>query len=118
MIVADTGAILALIDKADRHHEPLLTLYDEQPASWVLPWAILAEVDYLVGGHLGAKAQEAWLDDLGVGRLPDRMGVGRGSDTCRGDHSTPPCPRHRPRGCGRHGHCRAAPCRINRHTRP
>ena len=74
MIVADTGAILALIDKSDRHHEPLLTLFEEQPARWVLPWAILAEVDYLVGTHLGAKAQEAWLDDLTSGAFQIEWG--------------------------------------------
>jgi len=64
MIVADTGAVLALVDKSDRHHRTLLTLFDEHPTGWVLPWAILPEVDYLVGAHVGAKAQEAWLDDL------------------------------------------------------
>jgi len=64
MIVADTGAILALVDTSDRHHKTLLGIFEERPTAWILPWAILAEVDYLIGAHLGAKAQEAWLDDL------------------------------------------------------
>ncbi len=76
MIVADTGAILALIDKSDAHHRPMLALFDEEP-DWVLPGAILAEVDYLVGAHLGAKAQEAWLDDLASGAFQ----IEWGSDT-------------------------------------
>lgn len=39
-------------------------VYEDRPAAWVLPWAILSEVDCLVAQHLGAKAQEMWLDDL------------------------------------------------------
>jgi hypothetical protein len=74
MIVADTGAILALVDKSDRHHESLLELFDEQPTNWILPWAILAEVDYLIGAHLGAKAHEAWLDDLASGAFQIEWG--------------------------------------------
>jgi predicted nucleic acid-binding protein len=67
MIVADTGAILALIDRSDRHHRRLRTLYETDPAIWLLPWAILPEVDYLVGAHVGARAQEAFLADLADG---------------------------------------------------
>ena len=75
MIVADTGAILALIDKSDRHHATLLRLFDEHADEWVLPWAILAEVDYLVGAHVGAKAQAAWLDDLASGAFQVEWGT-------------------------------------------
>jgi predicted nucleic acid-binding protein len=75
MIVADTGAILALIDKSDRHHQTLLALFEDQPTDWILPWAILPEVDYLVGAHMGVKAQEAWLDDLATGAFQIEWGV-------------------------------------------
>lgn len=67
MIVADTGAILALIDAGDRHHRPLRELYADNPDAWVLPWAILPEVDYLVASQLGAKAQFAFMKDVGEG---------------------------------------------------
>ncbi len=67
MIVADTGAIVALIDRSDRHHRRLTDLYDEDPSRWVLPWAILPEVDYLVGSYLGPPAEEAFLADLAAG---------------------------------------------------
>jgi uncharacterized protein len=33
----------------------------------VLPWAILPEVDYPVGEHVGARAQDAFLADLAEG---------------------------------------------------
>ena len=53
LIVADTGAILALLDKGDRHHAAVRELYEDRPDGWLLPWAILPEVDYLIGSELG-----------------------------------------------------------------
>jgi predicted nucleic acid-binding protein len=67
MIIADTGAVLALIDRSDAHHAGLAAIFQSEPGQWVLPWAILPEIDYLVGAHLGAKAEEALLDDLAAG---------------------------------------------------
>jgi hypothetical protein len=67
VIVADTGAIVALIDRSDRHHRTLREVYEHDPHAWVLPWAILPEVDYLVGAHVSAQAQEAFLADLADG---------------------------------------------------
>ena len=67
MIVADTGAILALLDKGDRHHAAVRELYEDRPDDWLLPWAILPEVDYLVSSALGARAQDAFLADLAEG---------------------------------------------------
>ena len=67
MIVADTGAIVALIDRSDLHHDALTEIYDEAPSQWVLPWAILPEVDYLVGKYMGPRAEEAFLADLAGG---------------------------------------------------
>ena len=62
--MADTGAVLALLDAGEDHHGMLREIYDEQPGSWILPWAILPEVDYLVATHLGGKARAAFLRDL------------------------------------------------------
>ena len=64
MIVADTGAILALIDADDRHHLALRRLFEKDPQAWVLPWAVLPEVDYLLASHVGARAEAAFLSDL------------------------------------------------------
>jgi hypothetical protein len=58
VIVADTGAIVALVDASDRYHAPIRALFEENPGAWVLPWAILPEVDYLLGTHVGRKAQD------------------------------------------------------------
>ena len=67
MIVADTGAIVALVDADDKHHRALLELYREDPDRWVVPWAVLPEADYLIASHLGARAQEAFVADLSRG---------------------------------------------------
>jgi len=74
VIVADTGAVLALLDRDDRHHEDVLRLYEERPDDWLLPWAILPEVDYLVGSALGARAQDAFMADLVEGTFAVEYG--------------------------------------------
>jgi len=68
VIVADTGAVLALIDADDRHHEALLELFEEDPEAWVLPWAVLPEVDYLLLTHVSAKAELAFVRDVAEAR--------------------------------------------------
>jgi predicted nucleic acid-binding protein len=67
VVVADTGAILALIDADDVHHEAMNAAYAADPEGWLLPWAILPEVDYLVGRELGEDARRAWVEDLASG---------------------------------------------------
>ena len=74
MIVADTGALIALFDRSDRHHDDVRLLYEADPDAWVLPWAILPEVDYLTSTHLGQRAQELWLADLASGAFSVEWG--------------------------------------------
>lgn len=64
MILADTGAVVALVDADDRHHDELRRAWEADPAAWLLPWAILPEVDYLLASQLGAAAEEAFLADV------------------------------------------------------
>ncbi len=74
MIVADTGAILALLDRADRYHDTVRDAYEENPGAWILPWAILPEVDYLVSTQLGLRAQDLFLSDLDAGAFTVEWG--------------------------------------------
>jgi predicted nucleic acid-binding protein len=67
VIVADTGAIIALIDADDRHHTALRATFEADPGAWILPWAILPEVDYLLASHLSAEAELAFLRDVAQG---------------------------------------------------
>jgi predicted nucleic acid-binding protein len=75
VIVVDTGAQIGLLDRSDPHHTALVELYKRAPDGWVLPWAILAEVDYLVASHLGEAAQAAWLADLAEGHFQVEWGT-------------------------------------------
>jgi predicted nucleic acid-binding protein len=85
-IIADTGAMVALIDRSDRHHEAFRDLYDDEQTVWVLPWAILPEVDYLVGEHVGVRAQQAFLADLAEGAF--RVSWGDEADLVAADRLT------------------------------
>lgn len=67
MIVADTGAIIGLLDADAQHHRALRRLFEAARGGWVLPWAILPEVDYLAATRLGAAVQQAFLADLAAG---------------------------------------------------
>lgn len=67
MIVADTGAMIALVDRNDRHHRAVRRAYEAHASEWILPWAILPEVDYLLGAHVGTEAQDAFLADVSDG---------------------------------------------------
>ena len=60
MIVADTSAILALLDRDDRHHQVLRSAFEAHPDEWILPWAILPEVDYVIHARLGVEAARAF----------------------------------------------------------
>ena len=59
--------MIALLDGDDRHHEAVRKLYLDDRAAWLLPWAILPEVDYLTASRLGDRVLTAWLDDLVAG---------------------------------------------------
>src|SRR5262249_54951551 len=77
VVVADTGAVLALLDADDEHHDGMRALYAADPDAWLLPWAILPEVDYLVTRVLGTVAERAWLDDLAAGEFEIEWGSRR-----------------------------------------
>ena len=75
MIVADTGAIVALVDADDRSHRALRAQFESDPDAWVLPWAILPEVDYLLAEHVGSRAGDAFRADLAAGAYAVEWGT-------------------------------------------
>ncbi len=75
MIVADTGALLALMHADDAHHPAVRALYDDDPDRWVLPWAVLPEVDYLLLTRVGPGAARVFLADLAEGRWSVEWGI-------------------------------------------
>jgi predicted nucleic acid-binding protein len=86
MIVADTGAIIALLDRKDPYHADLARIFRDGGEDWILPWAILPEVDYLAAAHLGPKAQDAFLDDLASGAFAVEWGDDRDVERARELH--------------------------------
>jgi predicted nucleic acid-binding protein len=75
VIIADTGAVIALVDRTDPHHSALVAAYEAHAEHWVLPWAILPEVDYLLGAHIGTAAQDAFLADVAAGAYAIEWGI-------------------------------------------
>lgn len=64
MIVADTGAIIALLDADEAQHRATRRLFESARRGWILPWAILPEVDYLAARRLGPAVAQAFLTDV------------------------------------------------------
>lgn len=87
MIVADTGAVIGLIDADDLHHRELKRVFESDPDRWVLPGAVLPEVDYLLMHHVGEKAEEAFVYDLAEGNYRvawgDDADLERAHEICR-----------------------------------
>ena len=62
--VADTGAIVALLDRSEASHRILAKLFDDTGDQWVIPSFTLPEIDYLVGSRLSQKVRRAFLEDV------------------------------------------------------
>jgi uncharacterized protein len=69
VIVADTGGILALLDRTDRNHAAVRTFFEREGGRWILPWAILPEVDYLAERRLGPDVARAFATDVRDGQF-------------------------------------------------
>lgn len=64
LVVADTGAIYALIDASDHWHAPVEDWWRRNRAEVVLPAPILSEVAYLLQTRIGAAAEEAFVQAI------------------------------------------------------
>lgn len=74
MIVVDTSAVLGLVDRDSAYHGALVDAFRETGAEWVLPWAILPEVDHLVAGRFGRNAARTFLSSVESGGTPVEWG--------------------------------------------
>jgi predicted nucleic acid-binding protein len=66
-IVADSGAIYALYDAADRHHRQVVAALKKHSGPVVVPAPVLGELDYLLRHFLGVDAELSFLDDVRSG---------------------------------------------------
>jgi predicted nucleic acid-binding protein len=67
VIVLDTSAIFALLNRRDPDHGAVSSVVHEDRGPYVVPAGILAEVTYLVEKRLGDHALDALLTDLDTG---------------------------------------------------
>lgn len=67
MIVVDTSVILAYMNSADRHHEPVSAWLDGEADELVTTPLIVAETDHLVAARGGRAALSALREDLASG---------------------------------------------------
>lgn len=66
--VADTGFVVALLNRSDPHHSSVAAIYTRIKTA-ILPQTVLAEVAYLLGKDAGIPTVIAFLQGLSVSRF-------------------------------------------------
>ena len=69
IVLADTGAIYALIDASDAWHERVVAWWQQSRADVILPATILPEVSYLLQARIGEHAEQAFVRSIADGEL-------------------------------------------------
>jgi predicted nucleic acid-binding protein len=68
-IIADTGAIYALMDEDDRWHGEVKRILEEQKLELILPSTTLPEICYLANKYLGVEAELGFLRSVVEGEI-------------------------------------------------
>ena len=68
-VVADTGALYALVDKSDAWHARVVAWWKEFGASVVVPSSVLPELCYLLQTRIGPAAEHAFVRALDEGEF-------------------------------------------------
>ncbi len=68
MMIADTGFVVAFLNREDASHQSAKAVYVQQRAM-ILPQTVLAEVAYLVGREAGNLAVVAFLQGISLSRF-------------------------------------------------
>ncbi len=83
-VVADTGAMYALVDRSDAWHERVTSWWTAKPRDVLVPVTTLPEITYLLGRRIGARAETAFVHSFGEGELQwiglDQSDVRRAAD--------------------------------------
>ncbi len=74
MITLDTSALLALFNRADRHHEAATTALEADRGPYLVPAGILAEVTYMLEARHGTDMLDSFLADLESGAFAFHCG--------------------------------------------
>ena len=67
-VIADTGFVVALMNKTDSRHHDVLPIYLQHPQI-LLPKTVLVEVAYLIGRDAGLSTTIAFLRNLPTSRF-------------------------------------------------
>jgi uncharacterized protein len=67
VIVLDTSGLLAALDGGQRQHGPARQVLEDDPGPLLLSPFVLAELDDLLLGRMGAEAERALLDEVAAG---------------------------------------------------
>jgi uncharacterized protein len=59
MILCDTGALIAMVDRSDKHHNAVKVFESED---LLVPTTVLCEVDYFLTKYLGENAAKSFLE--------------------------------------------------------
>lgn len=68
VIVADTGFVVALLNRSDIRHTDVVTIY-QQRQHILLPQTVLTEIAYLLGRDAGVSTAIAFLRGIGASRF-------------------------------------------------
>jgi uncharacterized protein len=66
-MLLDTSGLLAALDESQRRHADCAAALSDAPGPLLLSPFVLAELDYLLMRHVGARAQSALLDEVARG---------------------------------------------------
>ena len=69
IVIADTGALYALVDKSDAWHARVLAWWRVHGASVVVPSSVLPELCYLLQARIGVDAEHAFVRALADGEF-------------------------------------------------
>lgn len=87
-VLADTGFLLALLDRDDANHVAAQRVLAKERGPFIVPFAVLPEVCYLAQKYLGTQAELRFLESLAAGELPldwgDHGDLARAMEILRG----------------------------------
>jgi predicted nucleic acid-binding protein len=69
VIIADTGALFALVDRGDSWHQRVVSWWPERGSGVVVPVVVLPEVTYLLHTRVGPAAEEAFVRAVAEGEF-------------------------------------------------
>ncbi|WP_449065280.1 PIN domain-containing protein [Planomonospora algeriensis] len=58
----DTGPLIAVVDRDDKHHASCVRLLEELQGPLLLPSTVLIEAGWTINRHMGAAAHAQFLD--------------------------------------------------------